>query len=115
MDRGATPVSILHALEELPPEAAARFASDATASPFHGAAWFAILAEACATQRQRPFIIASQDGGLIAPLALRQADRVLFLDPDDAAVLVGTPEDLRAHPLFHARYGHAAAEVCGAP
>ncbi len=49
------------------------------------------------------------------PLALRQADRVLFLDPDDAAVLVGTPEDLRAHPLFHARYGHAAAEVCGAP
>lgn len=72
MDRGATPVSILHALEELPPEAAARFASDATASPFHGAAWFAILAEACATQQQSPFIIASQDGGLIAPLALRQ-------------------------------------------
>ena len=72
MDRGTAPVSILHALEDLPPEAAARFASDAAASPFHGAAWFEILTEACSTPQHRPFIVASQDGGLIAPLALRQ-------------------------------------------
>jgi CelD/BcsL family acetyltransferase involved in cellulose biosynthesis len=75
MDRGAARVSILHALEDLPPEAAARFGSDAAASPFHGALWFAVLAEACATPRHRPFLIASQDGGLIAPFAERR-DRV---------------------------------------
>jgi CelD/BcsL family acetyltransferase involved in cellulose biosynthesis len=72
MDRGGACVSILHALENLPPEAAARFASDALASPFHGATWFAILAESCATARHRPFLVASQDGGLIAPLAERR-------------------------------------------
>lgn len=47
------------------------------------------------------------------PIAFRYADRMLFLDPDAAAVLVGTPDHIKHLPAFHQRYGAAAAEVCG--
>jgi len=47
------------------------------------------------------------------PIAFRYADRMLFLDPDADAVLVGEPDHIKHLPAFHERYGAAAAEVCG--
>lgn len=55
----------------LPAAARMAFARDAHDNPFRSAAWFDILAQSCAVPECRPRILASADGTLLAPLALR--------------------------------------------
>lgn len=48
------------------------------------------------------------------PVALGQADRVLFLDPDHGAVVQGTPAEVCEHPAFLRRYGPVVGGPQGA-
>jgi hypothetical protein len=56
------------ALDRLPPAARRCLARPDAASAFHLDAWFQILAAACASPAAQPWLIASDDGGLVAPL-----------------------------------------------
>ena len=61
-------------LDALPDAARRRLSGDDARSAFHLADWFAVLAESCATAQHRPFILATADAGLVAPL-VRRLDR----------------------------------------
>jgi hypothetical protein len=63
------------ALDSLPPAARRCLARPDAASAFHLDAWFQILAAACASSTTQPWLVASDDGGLVAPLVRHAGGR----------------------------------------
>lgn len=58
-------------LDDLPPAARRMLSRPDAPSVFHLGIWFEILAAACPSPGLRPWLVATGDGGLVAPLALK--------------------------------------------